>query len=247
MTKPNQFFEYGPFAVAVCEGTLTIDRLSDIPTQTLRVVSAEDGAERTLLIDVTRNPNFVGNADIDTFHSLRRDKDFLDKLSNFFHSHGASVIDAATAASNIPYWHLTVGQDVALGELMGARQKIFAKMSITQLATVMMFRQHRIEPLRGNVGIFGKWYNRHESGVFIISAPRITPNEIQLVAGNVEELNKDLGRAFADRWPVYTSVSGMGPWKPKFSIMTAAELFEEFPGARTTIEAVNRRQRKIDE
>ncbi|MNY26221.1 hypothetical protein D3C86_1600550 [compost metagenome] len=211
------------------------------------MVSTEDGSERTLLIDVTHNPNYRDKTDVEAFHRLRRDKEFLDKLSNFYYAHGASVIDAATAAGNIPFWHLTIGQDVSMGELMGARQKIFAKMSLSPVANVLMFRQHRVEPLRGNVGIFGEWYNSHESGVFIISSPRPTPNEIQLVAGNVEELNKELGRAFAERWPIYTSVRDMGPWKPKFRIMTAAELFEAFPGARNTIEAVNRRPRTTGE
>ena len=228
LANNDRAVRFGCLEVLMVSSPQAIKSLSEIPHQVVRYTNPEIMAMSTGFIYVRKNPVFEGNP---TFDQLRADRDnpeWLDMLTNYLYINGVPMTEAVKAAGQLPIWHLDVEQFVHMGELSADGQRLFCKLMLGPLATVTAYRNRNRPPLRTHIGLFGKWSNNNESGIWVMDSPKAATHQGLLLAGDVEQLNADLDDAFMDRWPFFQEY-GLTDRRPKFEIKTFEELRAEFP------------------
>lgn len=231
MTLENndRAIRFGCYEVLMVSSPQTIQSLSEIPHQIVRYVNPEIQALSTGFIYVRKNPAFDGVVDHNQLRSDRDNPQFQEMLANYLYLNGVPLTDAVKAAGQLPMWHLDGDRFVNMGELHAGGQRVFCKLLLGPLATVTAYRSRNKPPLTSHIGLFGKWSNNEESGIWVMDAPRNAGHQGLLMPGDVEQLNADLNNAFLDRWPFFQEYA-LTDQRPTFEIKNAGELYKEFPG-----------------
>lgn len=230
MTLENntRAIRFGCYEVLMVASPQSIQSLSEIPHQIVRYTNPEIMALSTGFVYVRKNPEFEGVVDTAQLRADRDNPQFLEMLSNYLYVNGVPMTEAVKAAGQLPMWHLDGDRFVNMGELHAGGQRVFCKLLLGPLATVTAYRARNKPPLTSHIGLYGKWSNNEESGIWVMDAPRNAGHQGLLLPGNIEQLNADLNAAFLDRWPFFDEYA-LNNLRPKFEIKTYGELRAEFP------------------
>jgi hypothetical protein len=227
MTQLN-VFRHGCYEVELVTSPHSINSLAEIPQQVCRVMNPEIMAMSTGFIYVRLNPEFAGEVTWAVLQEHRSNDQFVEALSKFYFGLGIPLSEACKVAGRLPAWHLDKEQFVDMGELSADGQRVFCKLLLGPLATVTAYRNRNRPPLRSHIGLFGKWSNNNESGIWVMDSPKAATHSGLLLPGDIGQLNADLDAAFMARWPFFEEY-GLTDRRPKFEVKTHEELRAEFP------------------
>jgi hypothetical protein len=198
--KMTKIFEHGPLRATVQAEKVNYSSLSELPTLVIHYdsVGNRTAKYRGMYMHV---PAEVTQQEI---HRLLESPALESELMKFVNTElGIEGVRFFPTPNGLKFQ--LSNPDFKLGELCAGQMKIFAKMSLSSLFTVRMYRPARRNELLGTMGIFGTWSCNGENGVFSIDGPG--PNFHDVCVGDASKIALELSAEFKARWPIYPDVT----------------------------------------
>jgi len=202
MRNPITSLQTGPLTFEVFGQETVIDKVSDIP-HLLAATSDEKNvhdrhkseSDRSHFIHVTADQATSQTERINAF----RETNLPTELASVIALATKQMVRVIFPQPATSYYN-HVYPDVKLGDLTAQGQKIFAKMFLTPLYTLRMYRLVHQNPLQYQPEICGIWKTATEAGVWSLET-KYRGTSCTLVIGDKEKFASDLVHEFTERWP----------------------------------------------
>jgi hypothetical protein len=204
MQKEITGFEFGPLSFKLLPQETQISSLSELPHHL--VATCEPGGEnnrhkgekdRDHYLHVSIDPELPQKEKIAAF----RETNLMVELgSQIALAVGQKVTCVFPAPASSYYSH--VYPDVKLGEMSAKKMKIFAKMNLTPMFTIRMYRMVHQNPLQYQPEICGIYRTVNETGIWALES-KYRGLTCKLSVADKNQIAEELKAEFAARWPSY--------------------------------------------
>lgn len=212
-------FKFGHLNFKLLAQETTISSLSELPHHL--VTTREPGGENNRHKSATDRDHYL-------HVSIDRDLPQKEKIAAFRETNlmvemasqvalavGQKVAGVFPPPATSYYSH--VYPEVKLGEMSAKKMKVFAKMNLTPLFTIRMYRMVHQDPLHHQPEICGIYRTVNETGIWTLESKH-RGLTCKLSAAEMNTIAAELKAEFAERWPSYpmdflvTSISAAKAW-----------------------------------